>query len=66
MNSAASRQLVMPPMPEMGRPAVSLSRAISDDHVEGNRFYRGAAIAAVAALAVNRRLWREIVEVNAR
>ena len=30
MNSAASRQVVMPPMPEIGRPRVSLSRAISD------------------------------------
>ena len=29
MNSAASRQVVMPPMPEIGNPAVSRSRAIS-------------------------------------
>ena len=29
MNSAASRQVVIPPMPEMGIPAVSGSRAIS-------------------------------------
>jgi hypothetical protein len=29
MNSAASRQVVMPPMPEIGRPWVSGSRAIS-------------------------------------
>ena len=29
MNSAASRQVPMPPMAEMGRPRVSASRAIS-------------------------------------
>ena len=29
MNSAASRQVVMPPMPEIGLPRVSASRAIS-------------------------------------
>ncbi|MCY1366345.1 hypothetical protein D9M69_532370 [compost metagenome] len=29
MNSAASRQLPMPPMPEIGRPRVCGSRAIS-------------------------------------
>ena len=29
MNSAASRQVAMPPMPEIGRPAHSGSRAIS-------------------------------------
>jgi hypothetical protein len=29
MNSAASRQVVMPPMPEIGNPRVSASRAIS-------------------------------------
>ena len=29
MNSAASRQVVMPPMPEIGMPQVSGSRAIS-------------------------------------
>ncbi len=30
MNSAASRQVVMPPMAEIGMPWVSRSRAISD------------------------------------
>ena len=29
MNSAASRQVAMPPMPEIGRPRVAGSRAIS-------------------------------------
>jgi hypothetical protein len=53
MNSAASRQVETPPMPEIGRPGVSASRAISATIVQRDRLDRRAAHAAMRALAVD-------------
>ena len=41
MNSAASRQLAMPPMPEIGRPNFGIGRAALH-HVQRNGFHRRA------------------------
>ena len=54
MNSAASRQVVMPPMPEIGRPRRLAVAGDLGDHVERDRLHRRAAIAAMGALAVDR------------
>jgi hypothetical protein len=64
MNSAASRQVVTPPMPEIGRPRVSGEPGDLGHHVQRDGLDRRAAIAAVAALAVDRRLGRKGVEVD--
>ena len=45
----------MPPMPEIGRPRVSASRAISATMLQRDRLDRRAAVAAVRAHAVGRR-----------
>ena len=55
MNSAASRQVVMPPMPEIGLPRGLGVAGDLGDHVERDRLDRRAAVAAVAALAVDAR-----------
>jgi hypothetical protein len=64
MNSAASRQVVMPPMPEIGRPRVSGCAGDLGHHVQRDGLHRRAAIAAMAALAVDHREGREIVEID--
>ena len=46
MNSAASRQVEMPPMPEIGT-VMRGSRASAADHVQRDRLHRRAAVAAV-------------------
>ena len=59
MNSAASRQVVMPPMPA-DRQAARFGRAGNfRHHVHRDRFHRRAAIAAMGALAVDHRLGAE-------
>jgi hypothetical protein len=64
MNSAASRQVVMPPMPEIGRPRSRIAGDLGH-HVQRDRLHRRAAIAAMRALAVDHRLGREVVEIDA-
>ena len=65
-NSAASRQVVTPPIPLIGRPAISGRARNFRHHVQRNRFDRRAAIATMCALAVNRRFRREKVKINRR
>jgi hypothetical protein len=55
MNSAASRQLPMPPMPEIGRPRDRIARDLGH-HVQRDRLHRRAAIAAVGAGAADDRM----------
>ena len=64
-NSAASRQVEMPPMP--GDPhaaAFRVARQIAD-HAQRDRLDRRAAIAAMGALAIDQRQRRHRVEVDA-
>ena len=55
MNSAASRQVSMPPMPEIGMPWRLRVAGDLGHHVQRDRLHRRAAIAAMRALAVDRR-----------
>ena len=64
MNSAASRQVVMPPMAEIGRPAQSGIAGDLRHHRERDRLDRGAAHAAVRALAVDDDVRRHVVEID--
>src|ERR1039457_1982663 len=74
VNSAASRQPEMPPMPEMGRPTSADAgagpaplRVGSDllDQVQGDGFDGRAAIPAMRGEAAHVGAWREGVEINA-
>jgi hypothetical protein len=65
MNSAASRHVLMPPMPEIGQPArLGVARDLRD-HVERDGLHRRAAVAAMGALAVRARKHRHALEVHA-
>ena len=64
MNSTASRQLAMPPMPLMGMPNPGV-RASPADHVQRDGLHRRAAVAAVRRQVANARLEREAVDVDA-
>jgi len=62
MNSAASRQLAMPPMPEWaGRLRVG---GAALDHVQRDGLHRRAAVATMRAQAANFRFRDQEVEVN--
>ena len=64
MNSAASRQVVMPPMAEMGHVRAHGIAGDFRHHRERNRLDRGAAHASVRALAVDDDVRRHVVEID--
>ena len=66
MNSAASRQVAMPPMPEIGMPGVSRIAGDLRHHVQRDRLHRRPAIAAMGALAVDRRRRRHQIQIDRR